>query len=520
MTAFEYAVEAARDSSDWAEIEWHLTWFLNPDEMTAWGQIGAGDRAGWVRDRFASRDIRDGKPRGSRLMEHFRRLEVADSQFRRAVPRSEWVRFDNAATPESGLMSGWMIKYWEPGLAAAEPFRVVQNPHRGYDDRAAVWMRFGQPEARIHWTGTDRAAMYGDPTMPEEEIERQLLQLPRHFASNTREVWQYRIDGQQLLLHFEAENFDGTTGAGRLVVGVLGHYLCDVDTYRCALTQQASTPGSTILVTPEKVATLRQDDRDAAIQATTRDDNSIRTEQSLHVVAELHRVRDPRTREPLALVPYAIRTTDLVRHSDSADVAITLRQWDPSKDELREVQQRRRLTLGRVGRRDYVTGSLVVPSTLGVTAWGLTAEQHTSHRGRAWNDGRPTLAAGDPFISDLVLGARNQGQAWRTSSGEEVWLAPLGAFDRTQPIEMYWQLDHQGASLTAVTTIALYRTGLPDGEAKALEITERMTFDARLHEVIRSLDVGRLDRGSYRLELVVGLDDGRVLRRSTRLLLD
>lgn len=518
-TAFDYAVEAARDSLDWALIEWHLTWFLEPAEVAAWERLPRDERAAWIRDRLATRDARDGNPRGTRILVHLRRLAVADSQFRRLVPRRDWERFAHAAAPESDLDSGWLVKYWEPGLAAAEPFRLHAPRHPGYDDRAAVWMRFGPPDDRITWSAADRAPLPGDPELSTEDRERLLLRPGTSRASNTREVWRYRLDGQPLVLHFEAEQFDGSSEATRLVAGVLGHYLCDVDAVRCALTQQAAAPGTILLVTPEKVAALREADREAAAEATTRDDTAVRTEHAILVVAQLHRLRDPGTGEPLVIVPHALRTSDLSRRGDSARVLLTLRAWDGAAEAWREVRLDRSMRLGRVGARDYVTGLLELRGMPTVSSWSLVAEQGASHRGRATGSGAAGSSAGDVYLSDLVLGSDRQGEAWRTPSGEAVPLAPLGAFARSAPITMYWQLDHAGESFEASVTIALYRSAAV-GDTKALEITERMTFTPRLHEVMRDLDVSQLEGGRYRLELVVRSATGETWRRTAQLLLD
>src|SRR5690606_17542244 len=119
------------------------------------------------------------------------------------------------------------------------------------------------------------------------------------FTSNLREVWRYDLDGGSLLLNFEGEQFDASQEATRLVIGVLGQYLCDVDVHRCNLTMRATTPNTPLSV--EHIIQLEDIDQEHLTEATTKDDNSLRTAQHLQTTASLYRLRDPATGELIAL---------------------------------------------------------------------------------------------------------------------------------------------------------------------------------------------------------------------------
>ncbi|MEO8480175.1 MAG: carboxypeptidase regulatory-like domain-containing protein, partial [Gemmatimonadota bacterium] len=84
-TLFDGALGTAHDAAAWSEVGWQLHWFLEPDEWDEWQRLDDARRAGWVRDRLATRDIRDGKRAGARLMEHFHRLDYAEEHFRRIL---------------------------------------------------------------------------------------------------------------------------------------------------------------------------------------------------------------------------------------------------------------------------------------------------------------------------------------------------------------------------------------------------------------------------------------------------
>lgn len=511
---FEQALIAAEDSS-WHHVEWHLRWFLEPDELDAWHATGSEGRAAWLRGRLAARDIRDGRSQGSRLAEHFARLEYVDRWFRYPLALRNLARLRHAATPESQLPRGHIHKYWEPGVVPAEPFRFYRSGHPEYDDRAAVWMRFGQPTQRIRWTLVDKSAnrtdRHGDPPL--------VASLPAIPANNVREGWTYEVDDLTLVLNFEGERFTGTTEATRLVAGVLGSYLCDLDSWRCNLTMRASAAGLPPLE-DEHIATLREVDREHLTQATTKDDHGVRAARSITTLARLHRVWDPASGAVLGVVPWAVRTADVAAGQDTATTfTLTVRQWDPGTGAWLEAAIPRALRLPSDRPSDgFLTGHAVVASGAGVSAWSVVAAQDTIAWGRAWADRVAPLGGGALAISDLVLGAASQGQVWRTTGGTEVPLAPLGAFERREPMTLYWQVRSVGARDALRTTVALYQTAATR-EEPALQIAFTSRVGAGLTEELRDLDISRLAGGRYRVEVVLtDPRDGATVRRSGELL--
>jgi hypothetical protein len=498
---FGEALDASADTA-WYHLDWHLRWLLTPEEVEEWEQLADDARAAWIRDRLASRDIRNGRPSGSRLAEHFARLEHVDTAFRHRLVRRDLVRLRHGATPESELGREFIFKYWEPGLVPAEPFRFYAGAHPEYDDRAPIWMRFGPPTKRIPWTTRD----WQDPKEPPKKV----------LATNVREVWTYEVDGLTLVLNFEAEKFDGNSEATRLVVGVLGSYLCDVDTWRCNLTMRAIGQG----LNDEHITTLRETDREHLTQATTKDDHGVRAARSITMLARLHRVWDPASGVVLGVVPYAVRTQDVAERRDTTTAfALTVRQWDPGTGAWLEAAIPRALRLPRDRPSDgYLTGHAVVASGAGVSAWSVVAAQDTVAWGRAWADRTAPLGGGALTISDVILGAASQGQRWRTTGGTEVPLAPLGAFDRNEPVTLYWQVKSTTARDDLRTTVALYKT---DGKSEepALEIAFTGRVAAGLTEELREVGIGRLDGGRYRVEVVLtDPSDGATVRRSGELL--
>lgn len=508
------ALGAAHDHAAWREVGWHLRWFTEPAEWVEWLALPDGERAAWVRDRLATRDVKDGRRHGSRWVEHFQRLDYAEEQFARELPRRKRNLPNVAAAPEADPMgrsgNADRIRFTSvPENVAALPFRFYSTWSPLLDDRGVIWVRFGKPDKQIAWRSED--------------------------TFNVREAWYYDLQDGGLLLQFEGESFDGSNDATRLVAGVLGNYLCQMDQYRCNLVMLLSCmpppPGARCSldpefspVKPEDVGQLRHADEDLIEVATTTDDNAPRVAHPIAVVAQLARVWDPRSGGPLAVIPYALRIGNVSVDEDSGAVAaavdLSLRQWSRASATWLETDVHRRLRFERLPEDGYLTGFVVIPSNPDVTAWSLVVSQGPDRRGRAWETDSPPLASGPLVLSDLILGAASQGQTWTTTTGTAVSLAPLGAFDKAEPVSLYWQVRSAVARDSVRIRVALFREeGRGEQAALALEFTERL--GTGLTEISRRIGIDRLGGGAYRLE--VTLSDprtGDVAKRSARLLID
>ena len=303
---FGDALGRSGDSDDWAEVAWQVKWFADSSEWSEWERLPDSLRAAWIQDRFASRDVRDGQPVGSRLVEHFHRLDHVSTAFRVDIPRRLRMRALQPANPESRRKWDEVVAYWEPGLAPARPYRFAQLWAPGYDDRATVWMRFGRPESTRQWSAVD--TLRG----PIRDID------PRPPATNTRAVWTYRVDTRSLVVSFESEQLAGSVEPTRIVEGVLGSYFCGVDRWRCELTSRSEMAamgrahidptrpkrGDGFSPVPvDQMERLRTNDREIIATVTQRDDNSIASERALSVIGQVHRVWNSRDGTVLAVFP-------------------------------------------------------------------------------------------------------------------------------------------------------------------------------------------------------------------------
>lgn len=502
--AFLIAADAASTEADREDLGWHLQWFMSPSELIAWEKQPLHDARGWVRDRLASRDIRDGRDAGARLQEHFNRLEYVLTHFRLRLPRVAWKAGGLAgATPETGggEEPDAVRHACEPGTIPARPYRFYSRWQGAIDDRGVIWMRFGAPDQRV-------AISPQCPTGPP--------------TPNLREAWVYRLDGNQMTLQFENERFDGSSEATRLVTGVLGSYLCGLDAWRCTLTERAKTGG----LPQEQLQRLITSDAELVKIGTTKDDNSVRGTKPIRVVADLRRLWEPRSGLPITLVTWAARLDDLASESEgssrTAAIAVTVRRWARATGEWHDTTLDRRLSLPDTasGKR-FLTGAFVLPGVDDGTAWSVVLEQSDRRSGRVWDDEVTPQGGGELVVSDLVLGSPRQGLHW-DAGPETIPLAPLGTINRSAPATLFYQVRSDKAMSGTTTRISIYRDQKQIAGGKpVLQVSSPSSFSAGLNPVLREIDFGRLAQGRHRIEIEILAPNGRaLLTRSAPLVLE
>jgi hypothetical protein len=458
---FERAAATAHDSFSRAEIDWHLQWFLSPEERRQWLALPDSGRGPWVHDRLVERDVRDGQGQGARLAEHFNRLEYVEANFRLDVPQ----------VLRNTLRTCCLREYIRWQL--------------DFDDRGVVYMRFGPPDLKAADAG----------------------------------VWKYVIDGRPMFLEFIEEEFDGSSGDTRLDVGKMGPWWCSIDAERCFLYNLSQTPHG---FTEEMRAKLVAEDRAFVAEATTGDDNSPRGIPPIDLVSRVHRLWDPVTGAPIALVSYAIGIQNLgfMTDSDHAVSAVTLRvrQWASGAKSLLDstVAQGLEWPLPSSGKR-YATGYLVVNSSERASGWSVTVQQSRADlvtgSGRAWETGRPPLTDGWLGLSDLVLGVAGQGVVVNTGP-RQILLAPLNTVTARDTVHLYYQVRADSLRNGMHTSVEIYSLDRPSTDKRPqLQIESTESMQPGLHEVDRTLLLTNLATGRYRLELSIS-DERR--RRTIR----
>ncbi len=206
----------ARQPAEWDLYRRDLSWVATPAEMKDFGSRGDATRVDWIRDFWATRDVRDGLAAGGRFAEHVRRLDIAVAEFpihpkRGKVPVA---RVANGGTSAFDLTVG-----------SGSPLRDFVPRQGEVDDRGAIFIRHGEPDARV-------------------------------AANSGIESWVYeRDDGDNLVVHFSQNVFDGSSGNTTLIaappVPAL-EALCGFDSASCSVAQRFGGAA------PERRERLRQ----------------------------------------------------------------------------------------------------------------------------------------------------------------------------------------------------------------------------------------------------------------------
>ncbi len=513
--AYVVATRAAADSASKAWLTWHLRWFLSPEELAAWDSLPLDRIPPFARSVFVKRDIRDGRAAGATLVEHFARLEVVRGDFALHVLPIHRQRLLGGAAISDGPtnQSVEVARYDGNSDVAADIMRDFARWQLDFDDRGAVWMRFGRPTERTFYTVAKSGEIFG--------------------IYIKRETWRYDLDGAELLLSFESEQGDGSEDATRLVSGVVGEHFCGIDARRCfqgtrawAAAQYngffAPPPQEREGIGLAEMGRTQRADRDQIREATTKDDNAERFPDHLTLSAHLHRVWDPTTGRELGLVPWAVRVADLevekVPGGRETSLTLALEASAPSAGSWWDSTTTRHLRMpDRLPDDAQVTGVLEATLPTDITAWSLIARQGHERGGRVFNLDSSPLEQGPLVLSDLIVGAKRQGLAWNAGA-QPVPLAPLGIVDHKEPVSLYFQIRSAIAHDTATIAITVSRTdGANDRDLISVAFASRL--GPGLTEVQRELGAQRLDPGRYLLQVRITTSDGLHAKRSTPLYL-
>ncbi|MEO5799138.1 MAG: hypothetical protein ABIZ70_12790 [Gemmatimonadales bacterium] len=487
---FALGLLAAKDSAALADVMWHLQWFFSPEELERFRAVPVSQLSAWVQLRLVSRDMRDGRPQGSRLIAHFERMEYVFEHYTLGLP--EQIRKKGGlvgSMPDKPGNAWTLLSSPEPGGVGAGRFRYYARWQTDIDDRGIVYMRFGKPDTLLALN------------VPNEGLGRH----GGGLTDNLRELWIYHIDDRRLFLSFEGEQFDGREEATRLVSGVLGSYMCGFDARRCLLTRRsqlaaAKEVGEANPLPYEQMLPIQYQDTEFIRTATTRDDNSPRGLTSIPLAATLYRMWDPTSGAPLSVIP--IRTS-----GDTSRMTVRVSQLDIGSSNLRDTT----LTVPS-------SSVLALPRGPDVSTWSVVATREAKKEtGRGWEDGLAPLPVGEVRMSDLILGTARSPLVW-DATGSRVPIH-LGPFDRKVPIKLYYQLFSKLARPNATSTITLIREDPgTKADAPSVRIEGRAAVEKGLTEVERELDVSRLDGHRYRLEVAVSDGAGSVrVRQAVRI---
>lgn len=470
-----YAQAAASgDSAVAAGLRTDLALFADSAEMAAFDAQPAAGRAEWLRAFWEDRDLESLRPRGSRLVEHYRRIGEARLRYRLLVyPR----RYE-------------LDELW-------------QNPDAEYDDRGLIFIRHGFPD--------DTAAATRPGACPNVS-------------------WLYRRPDGNMIFHFVARenpndwrlvetlaNVGGTSGVTTRVRRAGPTHSCaPVDGLlesRAQLDpiyQRLAVSGSRL--DWEREVEYMERSREVG---TTTDSDPLRFPRVLDLAWRAYGLLGESPGTGRILLVLSVPAEGLQPISTSPlGYGFRLGIVARSGQHLIEVDTVRRFAVPQApAPGQMLTFTSEHPAAPGRWTVGAAIRQPVDSAGQFFHD--RDVSVPDPSgaalaMSDILLGDGTGGRPWMAPDGAFP-LSATGSFVRGEPILVYYELTGTTAGQRVTTDVEFTREGSDD------PTTLRFTEDGRggIERFRRELDTRRLREGRYTLRFRVASEGGTPVVRET-----
>jgi tetratricopeptide (TPR) repeat protein len=465
-----------------ALYRYQVHWTAHPGEMEALDSVAADSLEPWFRAFWDRRDAEDGRSGGSRLAEHFRRWEFALAHFsppgRRgprgpgwsypSVPTEDLIEQVNGMAPPTGENIYNPFDY---------RFRERGSDDPTLDDRGAVYMRYGEPDARVKYPIFQQA-----------------------YAAS----WLYGADGGPLLFHFKDIPFDGViapTTLSALPAGDLDE-ACRIDRAICRV---ATSINLGVVPPPDKVQAIIQRSRADIMRGMRADGFPPRFSRGLGPVVQLYGLPAIRGDSARLLAVFAIPGDSLsARPEPDGQAAYPLLIRLSAYGEDRRLHQRDTLrtfaTPAPLHRGEMLAGVEQLPVPVGtyLATLSLSADTTAGSLSRLPELEIPALGGDHLAIGGLLLGRAESALRIR-HGGEEISLNPGNAYRQDDPAEVYYFLAGTDPDRRYLTTIELRRANGKPVSTTGFE----ETGSAGPVMLRRTLDLTRIPPGSYLLAVSV-----------------
>ncbi|HET9134694.1 MAG TPA: hypothetical protein VFN90_10340 [Gemmatimonadales bacterium] len=506
-----------------------IAWTGTAAELQAWQALPPEEQGGWLRRFWAQRDLREGWTAGTRLAEFFARLEVATRDFSVELPRSGQHRIATVSGAidmlpdrfltgrlmdgegqslgrETGITDARAARDQLVAAGLGGPFRAVPDPDRLLDDRGRVWLRFGRPDKMATAAGGEAL-----------------------------QVWVYERFEPPLVAQFREANFDGLSGASRLVPSLVDapprfrDQFCGLVISLCtstnatpeAMTQFARSnslrrAGATIAndvtdggrLTPAVIARIMEDGRAQVARATDEDAHPRAFTQRLTPAVQLYGLRVPGQQHGVVLASFAIPGDQLTWTQPPEaggrtvyTVQMRLTAVD-ANGRWHEIDTTRRFaTAAPLAAGAALTGTLLIPVEGGRYDGAIV---FTQEDGRGATASLPRLAVPTPMsgtvqISSLVLGAATGTSA--ALGSRRLALNPRGTFRSADEAVLYYQVAGVRGGESFKTSVEFFDVERADKASLRLQFTDAAA--GLLHEVERTVGLSTLKPGRYRVRVTV-----------------
>jgi len=508
-----------------------LRWIADSSELAAFDRAPDDSLAEWAASFWAWRDASELRLPGERLQEHLRRWAFMDRHYRVVSPerRTQFARVWAAGAGPCSRSDPYPID----NILGDSVVRPSDGRHRErlYDDRAYVYMRHGAPALRIGGKGPYEIpgaleakadpSIDSNPTgMTDPAFLADRLTSERMEYARANESWLYWFDGARRVFHFEGTPFLGLGAPTTLATGEpladpvwleLRGQLDPIYSRLAYLLQhrRRALPYYACQRLVQQVAARTRSDASAGLRT---DSYTLRFPRQLDPVVQVYGVGHPGSGTGRILVVFALPGEQLKagvgEPGRPPGVLYPLETRISATDSASRVSRaldsiRHFLTPDTLRKGSHLTGYVELPVPPGLYRVGTAFFQPAAHAGgTVLRDGLDLrLPASGLYLSDLVLGRETSNLAW-TYRGESVPLNPLGAFPRTEPAEVFYELSGLLAGRTYVTSMELAPVnGGPDGENIRLRFTQIAENDEQT--VRRKLGLERLQRGQYQLSVEI-----------------
>ena len=531
----------------------NIGWVADSAELAEYDSLRGTEREGWLRAFWGGRDAKAGRAEGERLLEHFRRYEYALEHFvlRPSGPNRRAQRASGTAestTPAAGALG-------EAGLASGATVR-----EDGSNDNAAAvpatdghrvgGAAGGSGELNSEWdSGTTgwlagASSFFSHFVSSQQLLDHRGVIYMRHGPPDRRaisvgsgETWLYEIAPAPLMFHFAEAMFDGSSGNTSLVA-TPGSYeaMCGLDHELCLLGMQqtgtAARPARPLSVTQMR----RQVERAQSWirRGATTDTYIPRFAEPLEPVVQLfamHAVRGEQ-RSGRVLAVFAVAGDQLVPRpapdgSGRSVYPLAIRIIASTPDGARyDIDTVRTFAAAQpLGEGEYLLGSLELPLPPGRYSLHVRLEELPAGDSDQPRDPgrRPAIEAergalveldgvhvpgggAGVALSSIVLGREGSGLTWWSGS-ERVALNPLNTVPENGTVQLYYELSGLEPGADYRTRLAVYRRG-DEKRSALLTLSFTETAAESWSPTVRYLDIGRLSKGSYDLEVRVERADG------------
>ncbi len=476
-----------------------LEWIVDTDSLLGFDSTTSATASAWLQRFWGERDAAALHANDARLREHLRRWVVAHRDFRVPRPgiRTIYSRFWGVAGGTACIASASSLvdsMPLHPPMDANDP-RALEPllDHRGF-----IYLRHGEPFIR---TGV---ATFDDPSIDADAN-----------SSVNLSTWIYWVEGAWRGFHFGGSTTFGKHAPTTLISYLpfnfgawmtLAQFLPEYQAAAYILDPDRRSIRPKSCLDPMQVAVRSQ--RDDATVAITTDSDSPRITLPWNAPLQFFALGTGADRNGRALVTFAIPVRDLTAKTLPSgqlgyEVAFRVVAWERVTGQRVEVDTTRRFrAAANTPESSYLTGWLEVP--LGPGNWQLAvrAQQDDSLAGAyGMRRGLMLDRGGALTLSDIVTGLAGSPERW-TPDGTPFPLNALGTWREGSTVELYFEVRGLAAGDGYTTTLEVFPADRHQKEQIGVRVPDVAT--GALTSVRRSLALGSLKRGEYRLVVTIG----------------